>query len=152
GGQDDSKSSDPWKWSTTIKKRAEDGRFREMTPQARASIKKEKESDAAIRSAWNALATHRKELGDVQLRTLFAQDPKRAERFKLEAAGVFLDYSKNRITEKTVKLLLALAEHSHLRERIDAMFRGEKINTTENRAVLHVALRTPKGKSIFVDG
>jgi glucose-6-phosphate isomerase len=86
------------------------------------------------------------------LRDLFAKDPGRADRFKLEAAGLFLDYSKNRITEKTIALLMQLAEQSQLRERIDAMFRGDKINTTENRAVLHVALRTPKGKSIFVDG
>jgi glucose-6-phosphate isomerase len=86
------------------------------------------------------------------LRDLFAHDPKRGERMTVEAAGIFLDYSKNRIDDETLRLLLALAEQSALRERIDAMFRGEKINITENRAVLHVALRAPKGASIVVDG
>jgi glucose-6-phosphate isomerase len=86
------------------------------------------------------------------LRDLFAHDPKRGERMPLEAAGVFLDYSKNRIDDETLRLLVALAEQSALREHIDAMFRGEKINVTENRAVLHVALRAPKGASIVVDG
>jgi len=86
------------------------------------------------------------------LRDLFAHDPKRGERMTVEAAGIFLDYSKNRIDDETLRLLLALAEQSALRERIDAMFRGEKINVTENRAVLHVALRAPKGASIVVDG
>jgi glucose-6-phosphate isomerase len=87
-----------------------------------------------------------------QLRDLFAQDPARGERMTAEAAGIFLDYSKNRIDEETLGLLVALAEQSGLRERIDAMFRGEKINVTEKRAVLHVALRAPKGASIVVDG
>src|SRR5258708_3495670 len=86
------------------------------------------------------------------LRDLFAHDPKRGERMTVEAAGIFLDYSKNRIDDETLRLLLALAEQSALRERIDAMFRGEKINITENRAVLHVALRAPKSESIVVDG
>ena len=86
------------------------------------------------------------------MRGLFAGDPGRGERFTAEGAGLFLDYSKNRITDETVKLLLALAEESGLRERIDAMFRGDKINITEKRAVLHVALRAPKGASIVVDG
>src|SRR5262245_12982719 len=89
------------------------------------------------------------DLGPVKL---FADDPKRGERLTAEAAGIFLDYSKNRITDETVKLLLQLAEESGLRARIDAMFRGEKINITENRAVLHVALRTPRGATIVVDG
>ena len=88
----------------------------------------------------------------LHLRDLFAADPKRGERMTAEAAGLFLDYSKNRITDETLKLLLQLAEESGLRERIDAMFRGDKINITENRAVLHVALRAPKGASIIVDG
>ena len=88
----------------------------------------------------------------MHLRRLFADDPGRGERLTAEAAGIFLDYSKNRITDETVGLLLQLAEESDLRERIDAMFRGEKINVTENRAVLHVALRAPKGQSIVVDG
>jgi glucose-6-phosphate isomerase len=83
---------------------------------------------------------------------LFARDPARGERMTAEAAGVFLDYSKNRVDDETLRLLIELAEQSGLRERIDAMFRGEKINVTEKRAVLHVALRAPKGASITVDG
>jgi glucose-6-phosphate isomerase len=104
------------------------------------------------RSAWKALNTHFKQISKVHLRNFFADEPKRGERMTAEAAGIYLDYSKNRITEETVKLLVQLAEESGLRERIDAMFRGEKINITENRAVLHEALRTPKGTSIIVDG
>jgi len=88
----------------------------------------------------------------LHLRSLFADDPARGERMTAEAAGVYLDYSKNRITDETLKLLIELAEQSGLRARIDAMFRGERINVTENRAVLHVALRAPKGASIIVDG
>ena len=102
--------------------------------------------------AWKALATHYEKIRDVHLRTLFAQDPGRGERLTLEAAGIYLDYSKHRITGETLRLLLQLAGESGLRARIDAMFRGEKINVTENRAVLHVALRAPKGASIVVDG
>jgi glucose-6-phosphate isomerase len=104
------------------------------------------------RKAWNALVTHYKKLQKLHLRKLFANDPKRGERLTAEAAGLFLDYSKNRVTDETLKLLLQLATESGLRERIDAMFSGEKINLTENRAVLHVALRASKGASIFVDG
>jgi glucose-6-phosphate isomerase len=104
------------------------------------------------RAAWKALETHHEEIKNTPLRSLFANDPQRADRFKIEAAGLFLDYSKNRITGETRKLLIQLAQESGLRERIDAMFRGEKINITENRAVLHVALRAPKGESIIVDG
>ncbi len=104
------------------------------------------------RAAWKALETHHEKMKNTPLRSLFADDPQRADRFKIEAAGLFLDYSKNRITEETRKLLLQLAQESGLRERIDAMFRGEKINITENRAVLHVALRAPQGESIIVDG
>src|SRR5512133_3218420 len=89
---------------------------------------------------------------ELHLRKLFADDPKRGERMTAEAMGLYLDYSKNRITDETLKLLLQLADESGLRERIDAMFRGEKINITENRAVLHVALRAPRGASIVVDG
>jgi glucose-6-phosphate isomerase len=88
----------------------------------------------------------------LHLRTLVADDPGRGERMTAEAAGVYLDYSKNRINDETLKLLIELAEQSGLRARIDAMFRGEKINVTENRAVLHVALRAPKDASIIVDG
>jgi glucose-6-phosphate isomerase len=104
------------------------------------------------RSAYKALAAHYKQVKAMHLRDLFAADPKRGERFTTEAAGLFLDYSKNRITDETIKLLVQLAEESGLRERRDAMFRGEKINITENRAVLHVALRAPKDASILVDG
>lgn len=102
--------------------------------------------------AWKALRTHYKKLHEVHLRDLFAGDANRGERMAIEAAGIFLDYSKNRITDETLKLLIKLAEQSGLRSRIDAMFRGDKINVTENRAVLHVALRAPEGSSIVVDG
>ncbi len=104
------------------------------------------------RKAWKALQAHYAQIKDTHLRRLFADDAKRGERLTAEAVGLFLDYSKNRITDETLKLLLQLAEESGLRERIDAMFRGEKINITENRAVLHVALRAPKGASIVLDG
>jgi glucose-6-phosphate isomerase len=104
------------------------------------------------RKAWKALEAHHKNIRELHLRKLFADDPKRGERMTAEAVGLYLDYSKNRITDETLNLLLRLAEESGLRERIDAMFRGEKINITENRAVLHVALRAPKGASIVVDG
>jgi len=102
--------------------------------------------------AWNALEAHYQKVSEVHLRQLFADDPKRGERMVAEAAGIYLDYSKNRITDETLEGLFQLAEESGLQERIDAMFRGEKINITENRAVLHVALRTPKETSILVDG
>jgi glucose-6-phosphate isomerase len=101
---------------------------------------------------WRALDDHHVSMRDLHLRNLFADDPARGERMTAEAAGVYLDYSKNRINDETIKLLVVLAEQSGLRARIDAMFRGEKINVTENRAVLHVALRAPKGASIIVDG
>ncbi len=104
------------------------------------------------RAAWKALEAHYKKAQSLHLRDLFAGDPGRGERMTAEAVGLFLDYSKNRISDETVKLLLELAEESGLRSRIDAMFRGEKINITEKRAVLHVALRAPKGTSIVVDG
>ena len=104
------------------------------------------------RPAWKALEAHYQQIRELHLRRLFADDPARGERFTLEAAGIFLDYSKNRITPETLKLLLQLATESGLRERTEAMFTGEKINITENRAVLHVALRAPKDESIMVDG
>jgi glucose-6-phosphate isomerase len=104
------------------------------------------------RQAWKALGGHYQNVRELHLRKLFADDPKRGERMTAEAVGLYLDYSKNRITDETLKLLLQLAEESGLRARIDAMFRGEKINITENRAVLHVALRAPRGASIVVDG
>ncbi len=102
--------------------------------------------------AWKSLSKHRREIERVHLRELFAKDPKRAERFTAEAAGLFLDYSKNRITQVTLKLLLELAEQSELRAKIDAMFSGQRINVTEDRAVLHVALRAPRDAVIEVDG
>jgi len=104
------------------------------------------------RKAWKALQTHYDQVRASHLRKLFVDDPGRGERMTAEAAGLFLDYSKNRITDETVRLLVQLAEESGLRQRIDAMFRGEKVNVTEKRAVLHVALRAPKGASIVVDG
>jgi glucose-6-phosphate isomerase len=104
------------------------------------------------RKAWKALDAHYRKMSKSHLRTLFAEDPKRGERFTAEAQGIFLDYSKNRITDETLRLLIQLAEESGLRDRIDAMFRGEKINITEDRAVLHVALRAPDGASFIVDG
>jgi glucose-6-phosphate isomerase len=104
------------------------------------------------RVAWRALQKHSQAIQAVHLRLLFASDPHRGERFTASTAGLFLDYSKNRITDETLKLLLQLAEESDLRSRIDAMFRGDKINITEKRAVLHVALRAPRGASIIVDG
>jgi glucose-6-phosphate isomerase len=104
------------------------------------------------RPAWKTLEAHYRKVRDVHLRNLFADDPTRGERMTAEAVGIYLDYSKNRITDETLKLLLQLAEEAGLRARIDAMFRGEKINITENRAVLHVALRAPRGATIVVDG
>ena len=104
------------------------------------------------RPAWQALTDHYQQVRGLHLRQLFADDPTRGERMTVEAVGLSLDYSKNRITDKTLQLLLQLAEESDLRARIDAMFRGDKINLTEDRAVLHVALRAPRGTSIVVDG
>ena len=104
------------------------------------------------RKSWQALQAHYEKVRGQHLRDLFAADPKRGERMTAEGAGIFLDYSKNRITDETLKLLVQLAEESGLRQRTEAMFKGEKINITENRAVLHVALRAPKGTSIVLDG
>ena len=104
------------------------------------------------RPAWTALRQHHAQIAGTHLRTLFAEDPTRGERLVAEGAGLYLDYSKNRVTDETLRLLVRLAEESDLRGRIDAMFGGEKINTTEGRAVLHVALRAPKGERIVVDG
>jgi hypothetical protein len=103
-------------------------------------------------SAWKSLKAHYEKVHSLQLRQLFKDDPGRGTRLTAEAEGIYLDYSKHRITDETLKLLLELAEESGLRARIDAMFRGDKINITEKRAVLHVALRAPKGEKIFVDG
>jgi glucose-6-phosphate isomerase len=102
--------------------------------------------------AWRALQAHYEEIRDVHLRDLFAGDPGRGERLVLEVEGLYADYSKHRVTDETLALLVRLAEERRLRARIDAMFRGEKINVTEHRAVLHVALRAPRGESIVVDG
>jgi glucose-6-phosphate isomerase len=104
------------------------------------------------RPAWKALVDHHAKVGKTTLRELFQADPKRGERMTLEAAGLFLDYSKNRVTDETLRLLVKLAEECGVAERRDAMFRGDKINVTEDRAVLHVALRAPKGQVIRVDG
>src|SRR5437763_81512 len=102
--------------------------------------------------AWRALEQHYQQVKELHLRQLFADDTRRGERLALEATGLYFDYSKHRVTDETLRLLLELAEQSGLRGRIEAMFRGEKINITEQRAVLHVALRAPKGSSILVDG
>src|SRR5579862_7845118 len=102
--------------------------------------------------AWKALEQHAGAMKNVHLRQLFAEHPERSSQLALEAEGIYLDYSKNRITAETVKLLLDLAAQSGLRGRIDAMFRGDRINLTENRSVLHVALRAPKDQKIVVDG
>ncbi|HUK84109.1 MAG TPA: glucose-6-phosphate isomerase [Verrucomicrobiae bacterium] len=106
----------------------------------------------ADRPSWKALATHHKKIRSAHLRDLFASDPKRGQRLTAEAAGLFLDYSKNRVADQTLRLLLQLAKESGLRERIDAMFKGDKINITEHRAVLHVALRAPRNAVIQMDG
>ncbi len=119
---------------------------------AQAATKRQRIERLTKRNAWKALQTHYKQVREFHLRNLFADDPKRGERMTAEGVGLYLDYSKNRVTDETMKLLLQLAEELGLRGRIDAMFRGEKINITENRAVLHVALRAPKGTSIVVDG
>jgi glucose-6-phosphate isomerase len=104
------------------------------------------------RNGWKALEVHAQRTRALHLRDLFANDRERGQRLTAEAAGIYLDYSKNRVTDETIRLLIHLAEESGLRQRIDAMFHGEKINRTENRAVLHVALRAPRGASILVDG
>jgi glucose-6-phosphate isomerase len=104
------------------------------------------------RPAWKALEAHYENVRELHLRKLFVDDPHRGERLTIEAAGIYLDYSKNRVTDETLQLLVQLAEQTGLRARVDAMFRGEKINRTENRAVLHVALRAPKGATIAVNG
>jgi glucose-6-phosphate isomerase len=123
-----------------------------MATVVRTGTKGQRIEPLTKRKAWKALQTHCQKARELHLRNLFADDPKRAERMTAEAVGLFLDYSKNRITDETVKLLIQLAEESGLRARIDAMFQGAAINITEKRAVLHVALRAPRGASILVDG
>ena len=120
------------------------------TPRRRPKI--QRRTTLPRRQAWKALQVHYKSMQATHLRTMFADDPQRGNRMSVEAIGVFLDYSKNRISDETIRLLVQLAEESGLREGIEAMFRGEKINVTENRAVLHVALRAPREASIMVDG
>src|SRR5262245_41674270 len=102
--------------------------------------------------AWKALLTHHQQINDIHLRQLFADDPQRGRRLRLEAAGIYLDYSKNRATDETLRLLVSLASECRLQQRIEAMFHGDKINITEKRAVLHVALRARRDASIEVDG
>ena len=121
-------------------------------PQMPAQSEAPRTRSTSNHAVWKALEDHHVTMRGLHLQNLFAEDPARGERMTAEAAGVYLDYSKNRINDETLKLLIELAEQSGLRARIDAMFRGEKINVTENRAVLHVALRAPKGASIIVDG
>src|SRR5215217_7497381 len=104
------------------------------------------------RPSWKALEAHYKKVREVHMRTLFSDDPQRSSRLTVQGVGLLLDYSKHRITDDTIRLLLQLAEESDVRSRIETMFHGEKINVTEQRAVLHVALRAPKGTSILVDG
>jgi len=133
------------------------GKSRERTEGEEKKAKRSSNMEARIkpltrRPAWKALAAHYKKMRERHLRDLFAEDPKRGARMTAEAVGITLDYSKNRVIDETVKLLVQLAEESGLRDKIDAMFSGEKINITEKRAVLHVALRAPRGASIVVDG
>jgi glucose-6-phosphate isomerase len=123
-----------------------------MAVRAKAALKPPVIKPLSRRKGWTALKKHYKTAQALHLKKLFDNNPRRGEEFTLEAVGIYLDYSKNRITDKTLKLLLDLAKESGLRERIDAMFRGDKINVTENRAVLHVALRAPKNETILVDG
>ena len=123
-----------------------------MVTRATSNAPSQPPEPLAKRRSWQALQNHYQQIRAVHLRQLFADDAKRGERMTTEAVGLFLDYSKNRATEETIRLLVHLAEESGLREHIDRMFRGDKINFTEKRAVLHVALRAPKGTSILVDG
>ena len=123
-----------------------------MAKKTKSASKPNSVEPLSKRKAWADLKAHHARIRKTHLRELFAENPKRGQQFCTEALGIFLDYSKNRITEKTLKLLVALARESGLEARIAAMFRGDKINITENRAVLHVALRAPKGEKILVDG
>jgi glucose-6-phosphate isomerase len=125
---------------------------RTITTKQRKYIMTNANQPLTARPAWQALGRHFAQIKSLHLRDLFAQDPKRGQRMTAEAAGLFLDYSKNRVTEETLQLLVQLAGEAGLREHIEAMFKGEKINITENRAVLHVALRAPKNATIMVDG
>src|SRR5207253_3660567 len=128
------------------------GRIAQISPSPSTRTEDDRMTPLTTRPAWQALDAHAQKVRNVHLRTLFAQDADRGTRLTAEGAGLFLDYSKNRVTDETLKLLRQLADESGLRDRIAAMFRGDKINSTENRAVLHVALRAPKGATITVDG
>jgi len=108
--------------------------------------------NATLHPTWEALKAHHATIASAHLRQLFAADPARGERFALQAAGIYFDFSKNRITDETLKLLVRLAEESDLRGHIDAMFAGQPINVSENRAVMHVALRAPRGATLKVAG
>jgi glucose-6-phosphate isomerase len=123
-----------------------------MASATKSALAMESISPLTQRKAWKALEANYQNIRETHLRDLFAKDPRRGEQMTVEGAGLFLDYSKNRVTDETIKLLISLAEESGLRDRIEAMFHGEKINVTENRAVLHVALRAPASESIKVDG
>jgi glucose-6-phosphate isomerase len=118
-----------------------------MPTSAKKAPKKYAPKPLTAMKAWKALKTHSKDIAVVHLRDLFAADPARGEKLAIEAQGLFFDFSKNRVTNETLKLLVELAQESDLQGRIDAMFSGEKINLTEGRAVLHVALRAPKGSA-----
>src|ERR1700733_8951469 len=117
-----------------------------------ARVESPTRSQVTTHPAWKVLAAHYEQVRGLHLRQLFADDSTRGEHLAVEALGLYLDYSKNRVTNETLKLLFDLATESGLSERREAMFRGDKINITENRAVLHVALRAPRGASILVDG
>jgi glucose-6-phosphate isomerase len=123
-----------------------------MASATKSALAMESISPLTQRKAWKALDANYEAIRETHLRDLFAKDPRRGEQMTVEGAGLFLDYSKNRVTDETIKLLISLAEESGLRDRIEAMFHGEKINVTENRAVLHIALRAPASESIKVDG
>ena len=104
------------------------------------------------RPAWKSLQSHYQQIKDIHLRQLFADDPQRGERFVIDSPDIYLDYSKNRVSDETIQLLIKLADECGLRDRINAMFKGEIINVTEKRAVLHTALRAPEGEQILLDG
>ena len=123
-----------------------------QTTQGTASVPANASSPLRSRPAWIALTQHAQSVAGTHLRDLFGGDPGRGERLTAEAVGIYLDYSKNRITDETISLLLGLAEESGLRHHIDAMFAGEHINVTEDRAVLHVALRAPKSSKVYTNG
>ena len=143
-----------WARASSQVDRARAARARRLGENPRAVASEREDEMASITGTpeWRALEAHHRELRDVHLRDLFAADPGRGEAMAVEAADLYLDYAKHRVTAETIRLLVAVAERAGLRERIDAMFRGERINVTEDRAVLHVALRAPEDEVIEVDG